>query len=386
VLPYLNSPDAASAGLLGDALARLDADAQYLDLILNSAKQSGSNALARGYVGRLLTTCPAIAERLNTWLDRLEDEAPALAYFVSLSAPQFSRPLERALRLIRDGKIPVQSLQGFIPGILLDRMNSVDLSTVLDLLVQAGDPESLHIALDFVGQSIQKGRTSDASEREAVWRVLEASAPVEDRADYWWVRAVGTFAPEAPERASRVAILGLTGQDYEKRKHAWGILSTLAKTQPDLVMESVGEMLLDEEHGWRHRACARSGFFQALPLESVQRWLAKTGIEGARMIANHLQPPSVDADGKPQIDPLTEYVLAKWGDDEAVFGRFAASTHHLQMYSGDIASAHRREAENARPFLSHRIPAIRKWAGHEVTLGENQARQWTIQTEEQFLE
>jgi hypothetical protein len=103
------------------------------------------------------------------------------------------------------------------------------------------------------------------------------------------------------------------------------------------------------------------------------------------MIANHLQPPSVDAEGKAQIHPLTEYVLAKWGDDEVVFGRFAASTHHLQMYAGDIASAHLREAESARPFLSHRIPAIRKWAGHEVTLGENQARQWTIQTEEQFL-
>jgi hypothetical protein len=384
-LPYLNSPDAASAGLLGDALARLDADAKYLDRILSSAAQSGSNALARGYVGRLLTAYPATADLLNPWLDRLENEAPALAYFVSISAPEFSRPLERTLRLIREGKLPVQSLQGFIAGVLLDRMDSNELSTVLDLLVHAGDPESLHIALDFVGQSLQKGRRLDAAEREAMWRVLEVSARVEDRTDYWWVRAVEAFAPEAHERACRVAILGLTGDDYNKRKHAWGILSALAEAHPDLVMASVGKVLLDEEHGWRLRVGARSGFFQTLPLDSVRRWLAETGIEGARMIANHLQPPSVDAEGKAQIHPLTEYVLAKWGDDEVVFGRFAASTHHLQMYAGDIASAHLREAESARPFLSHRIPAIRKWAGHEVTLGENQARQWTIQTEEQFL-
>jgi hypothetical protein len=386
VLPYLNSPDAASAGLLGEALARLDTDAQYMDRILSTAVESSSNALARGYIGRLITTNPATVERLKTWLDRLEKEAPELAYFVSLSAPELGRPLERTLRLIKDGKLPVQALRNFVVGVFQDRMSSHDLSTVLDLLVQAGDPQSLDIAVDFVGHSIQKGCRSDAKEREAMWRVLEASAPVEDRADYWWVRAVETFAPKDTERACKVAILALTGDDYEKRNRAWSILSSLAKTQPDLVMESVGKILLDEEHGWRLRIGTRSGLFQALPLESVQRWLVETGIEGARMIANHLEPPSVDGNGKPKIHPLTEYVLKKWGDDEAVFGRFAASTHHLQMYTGDIASTYRKEADSARPLLSHPISAIRKWAEHEVALGEDQARQWTIETEEQFLQ
>lgn len=385
VLPYLNSPDAASAGLLGDALARLDTDAQYLDPILSIATTGGSRALACGYVGRLLTTSPALAERLNAWLDRLEEEAPEVAYFVSLSAPEFSRPLERALRLISAEKLPVQSLQNFIASVLLDRMTPHELSTVLDSLVHAGDPQSLHIAVDFVGHSVQKGRPFDAAEREAMWRTLEASAPVEDRADYWWVRAVQTFAPQAPERACNVAILALTGDDYEKHNRAWGILSIIAKTQPDLVMESVGKILLDEKHGWHLRAGARSGLFESLPFESVHRWLVETGLEGARAIANHLPPPSVNDEGKPQIHPLTEYVLATWGEDETVFGRFAASTHHLQMYAGDVASIRRREAESARPMLSHPIAAIRRWAEHEVALGEEQARQWTIRNEEQFL-
>src|SRR5262249_45541333 len=133
------------------------------------------------------------------------------------------------------------------------------------------------------------------------------------------------------------------------------------------------------------RILRRSGLFEALPLESVQRWLDRAGIDGARMIANHLQPPFVDNEGKPQVRPLTEYVLGTWGDDETVFGRFAASTHHLQMYSGDIASTHRKEADRAWPFLSHPIAAIRRWAEHEVALGEEQARQWAIRNEEQFL-
>ncbi len=386
VLPYLNSNDAASAcPSRRGAGSRLDSDAQYMDRILSRAAASGSNAFACGYIGRLVTTYPVTAARLNTRLDRLEDEAPSLAYFLSLSVPEFSCPLERTLRMIKNGKLPVQSLQNMMAGVYLNRMSSNDLSTVLGLLVEAGDSQSLHIAVDFVGQSLHQGRTSDGIEREAMWRALEASAPVEDRADYSWVRAILAFAPEAPERACRVAILGLTGSDHEKRDRAWSILSSLAKITPDLVMESVGKILLDERHGWRLQIGPRSGLFQALPLESVQLWLAETGIAGARIIATHLQPPSVDGEGKPQIQPLTEYVLAQWGDDETVFRRFVASTHNLQMYSGDIASTHRKEAERARPLLSHPNSAIRRWAEIEVARGEEQARQWTILTEEQFI-
>jgi hypothetical protein len=384
-LPYLNSRNAASSGLFGDALARLDTNAQYLDRILGAAMTSGANVLARGYIGRLMQTHPATAPRVNIWLDRLEEETPELAYFISLSAPEFTCPLERTLRLINTKKLPVQSLQNFVVGVLLDCMTSDELSTILDLLVDAGDPSSLHIAVDFVGNSVQRGRRSDTTERDAMWRVLEASGPVEDRADYWWRRAVEAFAAEAPKRAGHCAILALTGKDYDKREQAWSILSSLAKTQPRLVMECVGEILRDKENGWRLRTGARSGLFQTLPVATIQEWLADTGVEGARAIASELQPPSVDEEGRPTIHPLTAYVLATWGDDQVVFDRFVVSTHQFQLYSGDIASEHRKEAELARSFLSHPIAAIRRWAEREVALGEDQARQWRILHEEQFM-
>ena len=380
VLPYLNSPDARSAGLLGQALAHLDVEGRYMDRILTAAAESGSNALACGYVAGLLTAYPHNAERLNMWLDRTEEGSPELAYFVSLSAPEFTRPLQRTLRLIGKGKLPVQSLQNFIASVLLDRMSSDDLETVLDLLVRAADPESLHIAVDFVGQRVQKRRFDDPTEREAMWRVLEASAPVEDRADYWWMQGVQRLAASEPQRACEVAIRGLTGDDFEKRNSAWSVLSLVATTNPGLVMEKVGQVLLDPEHGWRLRIDARSGLFQELPPETVKQWISEDGVERARLIANQLRPPSVD--GKPQVPPLTEFVLTNWGDDETVFGSFLASTHQLQMYSGDFAAARRKEADAARPFLSHPVAAIRKWAEYEVARGEQDARDWTTRIEE----
>jgi hypothetical protein len=385
VLPYLNSTDAASASLLGDALARLDTGGRHLDRILEAAATGSSNAFARGYIARLITISAEIADRLNRWLDRLENESPVLAFFVSLASYEYTRPLSRALRMIEGGKLPVQSLQHFVIGVILDRMSPGELCTVLDTLSRAGDTESLHIAVDFVGHCVQKQRPFDATEREAMWRVLERSAPVEDRADYWWTRALQAFAEEAPERACDVAILGLTGEDYEKGNHAWSSLALLAKNHPDLVMERIGRVLLDATHSWRMRSKARGGVFHALPTDVVRRWLDTAGLEGARVIANHLPSPTVDAAGSPLVHPLTEYVLATWGDDEEVFGRFVASTHHLQLYTGDMAVAHRREAERARPLLTHHVRAIRRWAENEVAMGEHQARQWVIRNEEQGL-
>ena len=133
------------------------------------------------------------------------------------------------------------------------------------------------------------------------------------------------------------------------------------------------------------RSKARGGVFHALRTDVVRRWLDTAGVEGARVIANHLPSPTVDAAGGPLVHPLTEYVLATWGDDEEVFGRFVASTHHLQLYTGDMAVAHRREAERARPLLTHHVRAIRRWAENEVAMGEHQARQWVIRNEEQGL-
>ena len=384
-LPFLNSREAASASILGEALGLLDADAKHLDDILTAAMVSGSDAFACGYIDRLMKSYPAFAPRLNAWLDRLETEAPIVAYYLSLSATEFSHPLDRTLRLINAGKLPANSLRNFVARVRLD---PDQLAVVLGLLLETSDVQCLHIAIDFVGYLVQTRQTFDPVVRAASWRVLEASASIEDRADYWWDQGVQALMREDPERACQVAIRALTGEDYHKRLHAWQILSMLAKSIPDLVISRIGQVLLDKENGWQLRVGARTGFLQSLPFESVKGWLLENGLEGARVIAHHLQPPSVDDTGTLRLHPLTEYVLTAWDDDEVVSRLFVASTHHLQMYGGDggdVASTHRREAETARPFFSHPLAGIRLWAQHEVDFGEAQALRWTILNEEDDL-
>jgi len=384
-LPFLYSKDAASAGLLGDALARLDITGGYMDRIFEAAIPADALAFGRAYAARLLLLSPFLAAKLNAWIDRLETPAPLVAFWMALATADCSHPLDRAFRMIEAGTIPVQALQHFVMGSLLDQMSSEELAAVLDKLVAAGDAESSHIAVDFVGHCGQRQRHLSVVELEAVWRVLANSAPMEDRADYWWTRGVEALSPESPERGCEVAILALTGEDYEKRQRAWSILAQLGRLQPQLVMHRVGAVMLSKEHSWRLQSSARGGLFQSLPLAVVEAWLGETGVDGARLIAGHLVSPTVDSGGREMLAPLTEFVLSRWGDDEEVFERFAASRHHLQLYTGDMAANHRQEAERAKPFLFHRISAIRRWAENEVDMGEKQARNWDIRNEEQGL-
>ncbi len=384
-LPYLNSPEAASASLVGEALASLGNGVVYMERIFDAASASGSSALACGYIDRLLTISSAPSEQFNILLDRLEGEAPEIAYRVALSAPEHSRALERTLRLIARQRLSIYALRNFVPGVLFDRMTPADVVTVLKLLIGAGDLHSIEIAVRFVGTAVHKNRPFDAEERQTMWQVLEASAPVDDRADYWWSKALQTFSLEDPDEACRVAIIGLTGEDYEKRNHSWNILSSLATTHSVLVLERIGIVLLDETLGWRLQMGKYTGLFQILPLEAVKQWLTDTGIEGARAVATFLLSPSVNASQEPTVHPLTEYVLTNWGDDESVFERFVVATHRFQMYSGDIAETHQTEADRARVFQTHSLSAIRRWADHEVVRGETQARLWRIRNEERFL-
>jgi hypothetical protein len=383
-LPFLNSADAPSAGLFGQALARLDPNGDFLERVMATAATGNYHTFASGYLAGISEWNSQRADRLNRWLDRLEKDAPLAAFNLTISTPKISRPIKRALRMIQSKKIPIHALPDLLFGVIFDQLSTDDLTTILDLLVRAADPSSLHIAVDFIGHWLTR-RPAESLDIPAVWRVLEASAPVEDRADHWWARALRLLAMNDPARACDIAISALTGKDYHKQRSAWSFLFASASTRADIVMEKVGRALLDPKLGWRLQIARPSGLFQALPFDCVKCWLESAGLDGARAIAHHLGKPSVDAEGNPKVPLLTEYVLKGWGDDEIVFRRFVASTHHLQMYTGDIASEHRREAERARPLLSHPIPAIQRWAEREVALGEEQARQWKIQMEEQFL-
>jgi hypothetical protein len=177
-----------------------------------------------------------------------------------------------------------------------------------------------------------------------------------------------------PERAAKLLVSGITGDNFHIREISDGLLGQLASEHPAEVLAAVGDVILSE-NSWKF-GVGRSGLFLSLPVEVISAWLDKVGVEGALALAGHVPSPSVNDDGQPILHPLTALLLERFGEDESVFTQFAAGVHNLQTYVGDIASQKEQEARDAEKFIHHTIPAVCRWAELEMRAGKQDAERW----------
>jgi hypothetical protein len=91
--------------------------------------------------------------------------------------------------------------------------------------------------------------------------------------------------------------------------------------------------------------------------------------------------PSLNQNGQPDLHPLTELLLERFGGDKSVFAEFAAGVHDLQPYMGDIAGEKEKEAQNAEKFLHHKVPAVRRWAEQEIETNKRDAERFKAQAD-----
>src|SRR6185437_14883901 len=112
---------------------------------------------------------------------------------------------------------------------------------------------------------------------------------------------------------------------------------------------------------------------------TVDAWLQRSGVDGARMLARHLPVPFINPAGEAIVPDLTALVFERFADDDDVFTAFCAGVHSLQVYSGDIAAEHEREGQVATRFKTHRLRRIREWAAREESESKESAEHWREQ-------
>jgi hypothetical protein len=193
---------------------------------------------------------------------------------------------------------------------------------------------------------------------------------------------VNWLADEFPAEIAGIAILAITGKDHAKQRRAVSILARLANSHPEIVIDVVGRSILDPDSGWKWLVASHKAIFAAIPAETAIAWLHKVGVKGARRIARHLPSPSLTSAGQPVVPEVTAKVLLEYGGDEHVAAEFAAGRHHLAVYTGDLAENYEAQARRAEPFLSHPVPAIRRWAEGEINSSRHWAKQWRRDAED----
>jgi hypothetical protein len=199
--------------------------------------------------------------------------------------------------------------------------------------------------------------------RSLSWKLIEIS-PKESKS-YEWIKIIEALSRFDPDRAARIAALTLVDGSTYHLGEFMAFFKTLAESNPKLVMQRIGEVVLDENVGWKFHVYGFRSLFKALPDEVIVDWVKQHGVKSARLLARHLPVPYISDDGVSTVPFITKYILEAFEDDNDVFNGFVWGVHANQGYSGDIASQHDKEAEIARKFLNHSSKRIREWAQME---------------------
>jgi hypothetical protein len=215
-----------------------------------------------------------------------------------------------------------------------------------------------------------------------VWTILETAINHSWADSYQWADILRSMLKLNETRVAQIATLALVGEGHQHEQDAAEILVQLAKNQPNLVIQQVGEVILSEEYGWHFRIEKYRYLINSLPLDPLKNWLRSVGVLGSQRIASNLAIPYLDEHGNPVVPPLTEFVLSEFEDDERTFRSFCSGSHSLQVYVGDISSQKLKEVEIAEKFLNHPLRRVREWALYEISDSEQQAKFWEQLEEE----
>jgi hypothetical protein len=375
-IDWLTSSEAESAFEFGSRLGGLDVGATLVDKIVQHSR-GRHIGFVRGYVAGLLYLANVSPVIVDARLDELEADDPVLSFQIALAGGSRVRAFDRASKLIKAGKIPAHHLRNFTHWVGDQHVSNNQVLEAIRLLIPVAATDTLtsDVIADFLGARLYS-KQLDAlleADRTLVWEAISVASRNPGRETFWLVKVLDAAAPTNRSLAIQLACEALVGDSYLFERDAEGLLASWASEFPEEVMAGVGDLLLDDNVGWRFLA-TKLGLFSAIPPEVVIRWLESAGVRGAQRIARHIPKPFVDASGEVRVPKLTEFVLSRFEDDDTTFREFCAGTHSFQMYVGDIASQREAEAASSRPFFNHPLKRIREWARYEYESGVREAQ------------
>jgi hypothetical protein len=372
--------------LIGYAMGVRDADMACAPLILNHSALSESTGFARGYVAGSLSRNSSVESTINALIDVLEATSPLVAFDIALVGEDKTRSVERALRLLAAGRLPPESVQGFLQGGFWRRIPTPlysELIVQLLMAVRADNTRAASAALMFVAFRLNSSKDGEAENilshlktLDNVLEILDLTVDDGGGASHWWYDILKSLMTNASERAIKLACRALVGKEFQHCLLAKEFLAEMASQQPEKVMTELGAIMLDQRFGWHFRVDKYENIVAAIPATDVKLWLDHSGVAGARQIARHLPCPRIGDDGEPFVPEITEYVLDNFELDEATFNEFSAGVHSFEIMWGDLSSRYAEFAKVAEAFRNHRLRRIREWADAEVRSCRHQVEHW----------
>ena len=403
-LPWLNSDKARSAFEFGVQLGRLDGNLLFLDRIVQAALTKSNANLARGYfAGVSAKTQPKVPSndaeltrtKLNASLDEIWRNDPVLAFNVMTPSGDFVRSFSRAILAVREKEIPARFLRTFGAWNGPRHTSPVEAQLAAETLLEAarnGDEDAADTGIEFIAFLLIRTNESDDKlewlqtvfhdeSLDVVFGLLEQSMHKTGKLSHWFTRIFARALPANPDRATSILIQLMKIDDYETSRTAAELFSSVAIMRPQELMDGVGTLMLSDKQNYNF--LFRKFPIVSLPEGVIIQWLEKHGLEGARLLARHVPRPFIGSNG-PDLNPITRFILERYGNDERVFSSWVAGMYDGQVFAGSIADHTQTRASMAEPFLSFPIEAVRRWAQGEIEFAEQNIEHFRLSEEERF--
>ncbi|HDR8341977.1 TPA: trypsin-like peptidase domain-containing protein [Bacillus cereus] len=161
--------------------------------------------------------------------------------------------------------------------------------------------------------------------------------------------------------------------------YALANLRDIAKDSSEIVMNCIGEMILDKEYTSSFYLRVYRNLFEAIDFDIVKNWIENHGIETARAIARHVKSPHPIEENPTYIPPLTNWLLEEFESDDRLYREFIAGRHSFEFFSvNETMEQHESLVATMQPYLKHTLKRIREWANYEIKNSESIIKQHQI--------
>lgn len=378
---WFDSPIARSSGHLGYFLGKSDADGALRDAVADWLDRSRCRSIVQTYLNGTRSRMGNISDFWAEKLDLVAVRNPDLVLSLTASADLSQRGLRRILKIVDSLPGPVSHpLRALGIGDWPELLSGGDLHGVLTRLRQShaggNDPEAPSVGIDLI--SIWCDRNSsppaDVSVPVALGLLKESRAATSTRTDsYNWMKVANALAPLHPDDIVGLSVDAVTSTSDSTGRFDPGyrqLVADLAALYPKLVMDAIGNVVLDEGRNYVFEIDSFPGLFEAIGLEVVSLWAGGHDRRYLPKIARHLSSPYPDDGGLPEIPPLTEWLFTVGEADDEAFRAFLAG-RHLEVRTWERDRISDPEGRWA-PFLDHPLRRVREWAEYEI----DSERQW----------
>ena len=289
-LDWLASDEARSAERLGLALGRIDEGEACGAMIFRHAIQGGTLPLLRGYIRGLVFSERAPTRELIRMMRELEAAQPRMAVDLLVFGGDDFDALNRVISLVESELVPPLPRQ-LRYGDRPPPIGAEEVGRILPYFVDAAiaaDADSaragvrfLYGYLRFENVLVAGGCLERQEIRSLAWQLVEgALLYVESRLAYEWSEIVMRLATDNPGRAAVLLGQALLSEDLDVEGQARKRLVEMIPQNAEIVMEGLGQALLDPVRGWRLQVPVLRDLVSRMPSYVIVAWVARHGSEG----------------------------------------------------------------------------------------------------------